>query len=96
MTERDVSAATAPEPARRFWLLLIALAALLIGYPYFDNDRAGTFLGGVTSLLTLTGATYAVRTNRWTFRVALVLALATAAASANAFVGGVRGAQHWA
>ena len=36
--------------------LLIALAALMVGYPYFENTRGGAFLAGVTSLLTLTGA----------------------------------------
>lgn len=79
------------EITHRFWLLLIALTALLIGYPYFENTRTGAFLGGVTSLLTLTGAVYAVRTNRWTLMGGLVLALATAAASIIAFAGGVRG-----
>ena len=84
-------AAAAAQPAGRFGLLLLALVALLIGYPYFENTRTGAFLGGVTSLLALTGGVYAVRANRWTFRVALALALATAAASARAFLGGVRG-----
>jgi hypothetical protein len=65
--------------------------ALLIGYPYFDNTRTGAFLGGVTSILALTGGVYAVRTHRWTFRAGLALALATAAASARAFLAGVRG-----
>jgi len=81
----------APQPTHHFWLLLVALAALLIGYPYFENNRAGAFLGGVTSLLTLTGAIFAVRTKRWTLWIALALALATVAASAKAFLGGVRG-----
>jgi len=89
MTAREAPAAA--QPAGRFGLLLIALAALLIGYPYFENTRAGAFLGGVTSLLALTAGVYAVRANRWTFRLALALALATAAASARAFLGGVRG-----
>jgi hypothetical protein len=91
----DISVHEAPTgaapPARRFWLLLIALVALLVGYPYFENTRTGAFLGGVTALWALIGGVYAVRANRWTFRVALVLALATAAASARAFLGGVRG-----
>jgi hypothetical protein len=78
-------------PEHRFWLLLIALVALLIGYPYFENTRTGAFLGGVTALWALIGGVYAVRAHRWTFGVALVLALATAAASARAFLGGVRG-----
>ena len=91
MTEREVSAAAAPQPTHHFWLLLVALAALLIGYPYFENSRAGAFLGGVTSLLTLTGAIFVVRTKRWTLWVAMALALATVAASARAFLGGVRG-----
>ena len=91
MGEREVPAAADPQPTHHFWLLLVALAALLIGYPYFENSRAGAFLGGVTSLLTLTGAIFAVRTNRWTLGVALALALATVAASAKAFLGGVRG-----
>jgi hypothetical protein len=81
----------APQPTHHFWLLLVALAALLIGYPYFENTRTGAFVGGVTSLLTLTGAIFAVRTKRWTLWVALALALATVAVSAKAFVGGVRG-----
>ena len=79
------------QEAHRFWLLLIALMVLLVGYPYFENTRTGAFLGGVTSLLALTGGVWAIRTNRWSFRIALVLALATAAASATAFVGGARG-----
>jgi hypothetical protein len=91
MTEREVPTAAAPPPSHHYWLLLIALAALMVGYPYFENSRTGAFLGGVTSLLTLTGAIFAVRTNRWTLGVALVLAIATVAASATAFAGGVRG-----
>lgn len=91
MTAPDAPAGATAPPARRFGLLLIALVALLIGYPYFENTRTGAFLGGVTSLLALTGGVYAARTNRWTFGVALVLALATTAASARAFLGGVRG-----
>jgi hypothetical protein len=91
VTEREVPAAADPQPTHHFWLLLVALAALLIGYPYFDNSRTGAFLGGVTSLLTLTGAIFAVRTNRWVFGIAVALALATVAASAKAFLGGVRG-----
>ena len=91
MTEREVPAAVAPQPTHHFWLLLVALAALLIGYPYFENSRTGAFLGGVTSLLTLMGAIFAVRANRWTLWIALTLALATVAASATAFLGGVRG-----
>jgi len=91
VTEREAPAAVAPQPTHHFWLLLVALAALLIGYPYFENSRTGAFLGGVASLLTLTGAIFAVRTKRWTLWVALALALATVAASAKAFLGGVRG-----
>jgi hypothetical protein len=91
VTEREAASAETPEPTHHFWLLLIALAALLIGYPYFGNSRTGTFLGGVTSLLTLTGAIFAVRTKRWSLWVALALALATVAASTRAFLGGVRG-----
>jgi hypothetical protein len=82
---------TAEPPSNRFWLLLIALVALLIGYPYFENTRTGAFFGGVTALLALMGGVYVVRANRRTFGVALVLALATATASARAFLGGVRG-----
>ena len=91
MTERDVPADAVAKPEHRFWLLLIALTALLIGYPYFENTRVGAFLGGVASLLILTGAVYAVRTNRWSFRIAMGLAIATAAASLIAFAGGTRG-----
>jgi hypothetical protein len=91
MTEREVPTAAAPQPAHHYWLLLIALAALMIGYPYFENSRTGAFLGGATSLLTLTGAIFAVRTNRWALGVALVLAFATVAVSVRAFMGGVRG-----
>jgi hypothetical protein len=47
MTGREAPAAAA-RPAGRFGLLLIALVALLIGYPYFENTRCGAFLGGVT------------------------------------------------
>lgn len=81
----------AVQPAGRFWLLLIALSVLLIGYPYFENTRTGAFLGGFTSLLALTGGVYAVRAHHWIFRASLALAIATAAASARAFLGGVRG-----
>jgi hypothetical protein len=88
---REVPAAVTPQPTHHFWLLLVALAALLIGYPYFDNSRTGAFLGGVASFLTLSGAIFAVRTKRWSFWVALALALATVVASARAFLGGVRG-----
>jgi hypothetical protein len=91
MTANEVPVDAAEQPVPRFWLLLIALAALLIGYPYFENTRTGAFLGGVASLLALTGGVYAVRAHRWTFRMALALALATAAASATAFAGGARG-----
>jgi voltage-gated potassium channel Kch len=91
MTDRGASSGAGNEIPHRFWLLLIALMALLIGYPYFENTRAGAFLGGVTSLLTLTGAVYAVRTNRWSLLGGVALALATAAASIMAFQGGVRG-----
>jgi hypothetical protein len=76
---------------RRFLLLLIALLAILLGYPYFGNTRTGAFLGGITALLALTGAVHAVRANPRTFRIALTLALATAAASVTAFLGGSRG-----
>jgi len=91
MTASGGPARAAEPPEHRFWLLLIALVALLIGYPYFENTRTGAFLGGVTALWALIGGVYAVRANRRTFGVALVLALATAAASARAFLGGVRG-----
>jgi len=91
MSVHEAPTGAAAPPAHRFWLLLIALVALLIGYPYFENTRTGAFLGGVTALAALIGGVYAVRANRWTFRVALVLALATAAASASAFLGGIRG-----
>jgi hypothetical protein len=94
VTEQKVPDAAAPQPSHHYWLLLIALAALLIGYPYFENSRTGAFLGGITSLLTLTGAIFAVRTNRWALRVTVALALATVVASASAFLGEVRG--YWA
>jgi hypothetical protein len=91
MTASSGPAGAAAQPANRFGLLLIALVALLLGYPYFENTRTGAFIGGVTSLLALIGGVYAVRANRRTFGVALALALATAAASARAFSSGVRG-----
>jgi len=91
MTMGEAPAGAAAQPEHRFWLLLIALVALLIGYPYFENTRTGAFLGGVTALWALIGGVYAVRGNPRTFGVALVLALATAAASARAFLAGVRG-----
>lgn len=81
----------ADELTHRFWLLLIALTALLIGYPYFGNTAGGAFFGGVTALLTLTAAVYAVRTTRWAFRGALIVALGTAVASMTTFAVGVRG-----
>jgi hypothetical protein len=91
MTAPEVPVGDAAQPGHRFWLLLIALVALLLGYPYFENTRTGAFLGGLTALWALIGGVYAVRANRWTFGIALTLALATAAASARAFLGGVRG-----
>jgi len=91
MTARDAPRGADAETTHRFWLLLIALTALLVGYPYFEDTRGGAFLGGFTSLLTLTGAVYAVRTQRWTLIGGVALALATAAASIMAFTGGVRG-----
>jgi hypothetical protein len=33
VTEREVPTAAAPQPSHHYWLLLIALAALMIGYP---------------------------------------------------------------
>lgn len=89
-TREDPAGTVAPRE-HRFGLLLFALVALLIGYPYFEDTRAGAFFGGVTSLGALIGGVYAVRANRRTFGVALVLALATAAASARAFLAGIRG-----
>ncbi len=91
MSEPGAADGGSDGPGHRFWLLLIALAALLAGYPYFGDTRTGTFAGGATALLMLTGAVYAVRTRTWTFAVALVLAFATGAASIRAFVMGVRG-----
>jgi hypothetical protein len=87
----DVPDGDAAQPARRFWLLLLALVVLLLGYPYFENTRTGAFLGGLTALGALIGGVYAVRATRWTFGIALALALATAASSARAFLGGIRG-----
>jgi hypothetical protein len=91
MTAEEAAPDADDEVVHRFWLLLLALMALLIGYPYFGNTRVGAFLGGFTSLLTLTGAVYAVRTNRRVFLGALLLACATVGASLTAFTGGVRG-----
>jgi hypothetical protein len=91
MAARDLPASAAAPPEHRFWLLLVALGALMVGYPYFGDSPTGAFLGGATALLALTSAVYAARTNRWTFLAALGLALATAAASVMAFLGGVRG-----
>ena len=91
MTERENPATAVELPAHRFGALLVALVVLLAGYPYFENTRTGAFLGGVTSLVILTGAVYALRTNRWTLWISLALALATVAASAVAFLGGIRG-----
>ena len=79
------------EITHRFWLLLTALTALLIGYPYFEDTVGGASLGGVAALLTLTTAVYAVRTKRWAFRGSLIVALAAATASITAFLAGVRG-----
>ena len=47
MTATDDPHRDTEQNAHRFWLLLIALTALLIGYPYFENTRTGAFLGGV-------------------------------------------------
>lgn len=47
-----------PRLIHRFGVLLAALTFLLIGYPYFDDTRTGTFLGGIASLLVLAGAVY--------------------------------------
>lgn len=91
MGERAVATGATGHPENHFGPLLIALVMILIGYPYFGDSRVGAFLGGVTALLALMGAVYAVRTNRFTFRIVLLLALATAGASVSAFLGGVRG-----
>jgi hypothetical protein len=88
MTERT---GASQGTVHRFWLLLTALLALLIGYPYFADSGAGAFLGGITSLLAVTAAVYALRTKRWTLLVALALAIVAAAANVRAFMGGVRG-----
>ena len=80
-----------PRLIHRFGVLLAALTFLLIGYPYFDDTRAGTFLGGIASLLVLAGAVYALRENRWTLRTGLVLMLVTIGASVTAYLGGARG-----
>ena len=44
MTERT---GASQRPEHRFWLLLTALLALLVGYPYFVDSGTGAFLGGV-------------------------------------------------
>ena len=80
-----------PEPERRFWLLLVALAVLLLGYPYFGDSRAGVFAGGVASLAVLTTGVYAHRANRGVCLTALVLAIVSAATSIRAFVADVSG-----
>ncbi len=91
MTEQEAADGPLDEPEHRFWLLLVALTAILAGYPYFGDTRVGTFAGGATALLMLTGAVYAVRAQRWSLRIALLLGIATALASVRAFIGGVRG-----
>ena len=77
--------------APRFGALLVALAILLIGYPYFGDTPTGTFMGGVASLVVLTGAVWALRARRWPWRVGVALMLVTVGASAVAFLGGHRG-----
>lgn len=89
MTESET--ATGEPAEHRFWLLLIALSALLVGYPYFGDTRAGAMAGGLASLAALTAGVYAHRANRWVFLTASALAVASVVASVRAFAAGVRG-----
>ncbi len=75
----------------RFLPLLVALLILLGGYPHFQNDRLGSFVGGIVSLTLLVFGVYAVRARRRTFIAASVLALIAAVSSIAALVQGVRG-----
>jgi hypothetical protein len=63
------------EATGQFLWLMLALATLLITYPYFGNTIRGVSLGGMMSLLLLTAGVYAVRTHRLLFLTALVLAV---------------------
>jgi len=91
MTRGEAPTQAADQTTHRFVVLLVALIALLAGYPYFKDSTAGAFLGGVTSLVMLTGAVWALRWNRWSMRIVSLLALATVAASTMAYLGEVRG-----
>ena len=77
--------------ANRFIFLLVALAVLLIGYPYFHDSQRGAFVGGLVSLALLISGAYAVRAQKWALIVASGLALLTASASLMAFIRGIRG-----
>ncbi|MFC2167155.1 potassium channel family protein [Acidobacteriota bacterium] len=78
-------------PTNRFLFLLIALVILLVGYPYMPDNQFGAFLGGMTSLLLLVAAIFAVRTHKHALLGACVLALTVIVLSVWAFISGVRG-----
>lgn len=91
MTRGEAPTQAVEQGTHRFAVLLVALVVLLAGYPYFRNTQTGAFVGGVTALVVLTGAVWALRWNRWSFRIVSVLALATVGASTMAFLEQVRG-----
>ncbi len=91
MTGQEHQARDKKNTATRFVFLLVALAVLLVGYPYFQNNQFGAFLGGLVSLALLISSAYAVRAQKWAVIVASGLALLTASASIMAFIKGIRG-----
>ncbi|MCH8293494.1 two pore domain potassium channel family protein [Candidatus Poribacteria bacterium] len=91
MTGQEHQARDKKNTANRFVFLLVALAVLLVGYPYFQDNQFGAFLGGLVSLALLISSAYAVRAQKWAVIVASGLALLTASASIMAFIKGIRG-----
>lgn len=91
MTGQEHQANGKRNAAHCFVFLLVALAVLLIGYPYFQDNQLGAFLGGLVSLALLVSGTYAVRAQKWAVIVASGLALLTASVSLMAFIRGIRG-----
>ncbi len=61
----------------RFVFLLIALAIVLLGYPYLADTRVGAFLGGMISLVLMIASGYAVWVRKRVFFFACGLMLIT-------------------
>ena len=75
----------------RFVFLLIALAVLLLGYPYPADTRLGAFIGGMISLLLMLASVYTVWVHRRVFIVSCGLMLVTAVLSIHSLIAGTRG-----